>query len=170
MTAVMSVARQKGCKSSRPSNSAWPECSGYRVSSRALRVKILSGTLVDAGKGGCTGTVRGRACFCVSLHPAACPFTCMRPMRRLNEVVCRQNGAVHFAPAYVCGILHGHGEWWMTASNPVVAICWVHAHVCICVRLVVRSLCVSCARARCVRLGYGAKRATGGWCLQWCSP
>ena len=53
----MSVPRQKGSKNTRSSNTAWPDCSVYRVSSRALRVKILSGHLADTVKGGCTGTI-----------------------------------------------------------------------------------------------------------------
>ena len=44
---------------SRPKNStsAWPLAEEYPVSSRALKVRILSGSLADSVKGPCTGTV-----------------------------------------------------------------------------------------------------------------
>jgi len=53
----MSFTRKGASKNSKSSSAAWPDCSGYRVSSRALRVKILSGHLADTVKGGCTGTI-----------------------------------------------------------------------------------------------------------------
>ena len=58
----MSFTRKGGSKNSKSSSDAWPDCSGYRVSSRALRVKdlhltVLSGHLADTVKGGCTGTI-----------------------------------------------------------------------------------------------------------------
>jgi len=49
--------KNPSAKRPKHSTSAWPLAVEYPVSSRALKVRILSGSLADTVKGPCTGTV-----------------------------------------------------------------------------------------------------------------
>lgn len=53
----MTTVRHASKKGSKSVSGAFPAAHGYPVSSRALKVRILSGSLSDTVKGPCTGTV-----------------------------------------------------------------------------------------------------------------
>ena len=53
----MAMVRHNSKKVSKSVTEAFPAAHGYPVSSRALKVRILSGSLSDTVKGPCTGTV-----------------------------------------------------------------------------------------------------------------